>query len=294
MMILTTALPKIIVFFCLVTATIATSSKSIDGSLMKRSLQADTNVTVTSAKGDTLVLYPHSLENARNYIYCELVFNYGDNGSDIYSTSPVAPCDVNWWDNLDLDALATEFGAESVTKNGPQYWSMDFVRVLGSDPFNISGVMMLYGSLLPPGTIGSAPYTVFYPAKNQLLVWADGLPTYRLKDDMNNVYIVQGYKVPESDLPTLGSNFTDLPPGWSYEVVDVTGGNLSITFASDAPIASVQDEFDQIYAQVSEDTSDACWKNYFHELDRRHGRCRRDCGRVLVKHCTCLCVLKPW
>jgi hypothetical protein len=251
------SLPKTSFLFSLVTAASATSKDvRIDGSFMKRSLQADTNVTVTSAKGDTLVLYPQTLENARNFIYCELVFNYGDLGSDIYSTSPVAPCDVNWWDNLDVDALAAEFGAESLTKNGPQYWSMDFVRVLGSEPFNISGVMMPYGSLLPPGTVGQAPYTIFYPAKNQLLIWQDGLPTYRLTDNLNNVFIVQGYKVPESELATLGEDFTDLPPGWQYEVVDVTGGNLSITFASDAPIASTSDEFDQIYALVINGTAD--------------------------------------
>ena len=44
------------------------------------------------------------------------------------------------WDNLDIDALAAEFGAESITKNGPQYWSMDTVSVKGSDErFDMSG-----------------------------------------------------------------------------------------------------------------------------------------------------------
>ena len=45
-----------------------------------------------------------------------LVFDYGDQGSDIYSTSPLAPCDLDWWDGLDLEALAEAFGAEQVNQ----------------------------------------------------------------------------------------------------------------------------------------------------------------------------------
>merc|ERR1712110_674788 len=65
------------------------------------------------------------------------------------------------WDNLDLEALATEFGAESVTKNGPQYWSMDTVTVKGSEEiFDVGGADMVFGANLPPGTMDSPAYSV--------------------------------------------------------------------------------------------------------------------------------------
>jgi len=61
-----------------------------------------------------------TLSGSRGYQYCELVFNYGDAGNDIYSTSPLAESPLGWRDNLDLDALARRFGAQAVFQNGPQ------------------------------------------------------------------------------------------------------------------------------------------------------------------------------
>ena len=73
---------------------------------------------MTACTGQTLTLTSQPLTNSRDWIYCELVFNYPDGcGGDIYSTSPLAECDLDWWDNLDLDALAQELGADSVTKS---------------------------------------------------------------------------------------------------------------------------------------------------------------------------------
>jgi hypothetical protein len=164
-----------------------------------------------------------TLPNSRDFQYCELVFNYGDKGSDIYSTSPLAPCDLDWWDSLDLDALAQEFGAESVTKNGPQWWSMDEVGVLASEPVTIAGVDMNFGAVLPAGTVGgTAQYTVFNTAKNQYLLWEAGQPVYELVDPDGNVYILQGNKIPTDQLATLGDQFQELPEGWQYQVVDLT------------------------------------------------------------------------
>ena len=91
-------------------------------------------VSMTTGQGKTLTLSLLPLTDSRDYIYCELLFIYGELGADIYSTSPLAECLLDWWDKLDLDALAQEFGAESVGKNGSQWWSMDEVRVMGSEP----------------------------------------------------------------------------------------------------------------------------------------------------------------
>lgn len=108
---------------------------------------------------------------------------------------------------------------------------------------------MAFGANLPPGTIGSPKYQVFSPAKTQNLTWKAGQPTYQLIDTAGNAYVMQGYKVPESSLATLGTQFKELPDGWQYKVVNPTE-DLVMNLTPDAPIPSVQDEFDQIYIRV--------------------------------------------
>ena len=205
--------------------------------------------TMTNGQGQTVTLTMQTLPDSRGFEYCELVFDYGDKGSDIYSTSPLAPCSEEWWAGLDLDALATEFGAQSVTKNGPEWWSMDEVGVLASAPVPVAGVDMVYGANLPPGTLGAPQYQVFNPAKTQNLTWLAGRPTYRLVDADGNVYVMQGYKVPEDSLATLGSQFQELPAGWEYQVVNPTE-DLVMNLTPAQPIPSIQDEFDQIYIRI--------------------------------------------
>lgn len=204
--------------------------------------------------GENVSLTLQTLDDSRDYRYCELVFNYGDNGSDIYSTSPLAECSVDWWDNLDLEAVAEEFGADNVTKNGPQNWTMDQVGVLASEPVDVAGVDMVFGAHLPPGTLGTPAYEVFSPAKTQNLVWDAGKPVYELVDPNGTVYVMQGYKVPQDELATLADNMTELPDGWEYRVENLTD-DLVMNLTPDEPIPSTTDEFDQIYIRIPEGSS---------------------------------------
>ncbi len=227
-----------------------------DGSRASAQEQADTSgksnvpaVTMTTGQGKTMTLTMQTLPNSRGYQYCELVFNYGDQGSDIYSTSPLAKANLDWWDNLDVAALAQEFGAESVYKNGPQWWSMDEVGVMASKPVPVAGVDMVFGAHLPPGTLKIAKYTVFSPAKFQNLLWKAGKPVYQLVDPDGHVYILQGHKVPVENLATLGERFQSLPQGWKYRV-NVLEKDLVMKLTPKSPIPSVQDEFDQIYIRI--------------------------------------------
>ena len=102
-------------------------------------------VSMTTGNGKTMTLTLQTLPDSRGYRYCELVFVY-PGGSDIYSTSPLAECSLEWWDDLDLEALAKEFGAKMVIKNGPQWWSMDEVGVMVSQPVPVAGVDMVFGT----------------------------------------------------------------------------------------------------------------------------------------------------
>jgi len=208
-------------------------------------------VTMTTGQGKKMTLTMQTLKKSRGYLYCELVFNYGKKGSDIYSTSPLAEAKLDWWDNLDLEALARQFGAESVYKNGPQWWSMDVVGVMASEPVKVAGVSMVFGAHLPPGTLKIPKYTVFNPAKFQNLVWKAGKPVYQLVDPDQHVYVLQGHKVPTEKLATLGERFKTLPDGWKYRV-KVLREDLVMKLTPRKPIPSVQDEFDQIYIRIPE------------------------------------------
>lgn len=209
-------------------------------------------VTVTTSNGKQMTLTLQGLNDSRGYQYCELVFIYeGNVGADIYTTSPLAPCSLDWWGNLDLTALAQEFGAKMVVKNGPQWWSMDKVGVLVSGPVDVGGAEMAFAAHLPAGTMGIPKYTVFNPAKTQNLVWKAGSPTYRIVDADGYVYMLQGHKIPADKLSTLGEKFQRLPDGWSYQV-NIPAEDLVMNLTSDKPIPSIQDEFDQIYIRIPE------------------------------------------
>lgn len=150
-----------------------------------------------------------------------------------------------------MKALAVEFGAESVYKNGPQWWSMDEVGVMASQPIKVAGVQMVFGAHLPPGTLKIPKYTIFSPAKFQNLVWKAGKPVYELVDADDHAYVLQGHKIPTNDLKSLGEKFKELPKGWEYRV-RVLEEDLVMKLTPREPIPSVQDEFDQIYIRNPE------------------------------------------
>jgi hypothetical protein len=208
-------------------------------------------VEMTTGQGKTYTLSLLPLSKSRGYQYCELIFDYGEKGSDIYSTSPQGEPSLDWWDNLDLKALAKEFGAKRVLKNGPQWWSMDEVAVMGSEAIPVAGVNMAFGANLPPGTMDIPKYTVFNPAKYQNIVWKSGKAVYQLVDVDGHVYVLQGHKIPVDELPTLGKRMKKLPKGWEYRV-QVLSEDLVMHLSPAKPIPSVQDEFDQFYIRIPE------------------------------------------
>lgn len=208
-------------------------------------------VKMSTAQGKEFTLTLQNLPDSREYQYCELVFDYGDKGNDIYSTSPLAKADLSWWDRLDLDALADEFGAKRVFKNGPQWWSMDEVAVMASEPVMVAGTEMVFGANLPPGTMETPKYKVFNPAKYQNLTWKAGKPVYQLVDPDGHVYVVQGHKIPVKRMATLGKEMKKLPEGWTYRVKTLRK-DLVMNLTPHEPIPSVQDEFDQIYIRIPE------------------------------------------
>ena len=207
--------------------------------------------SMMTGQGKTMTLRLNPLPNSRGYRYCELLFNYGNKGLDIYTTSPFGECSLEWWDSLDLQALAKEYGAQSVIKNGPQRWSMDEVALMISEPRSIAGAKMGFGAHLPAGTMETVEYQVFNPAKTQNLVWKAGEPVYQLVDPDGHVYVLQGYKVETRALTVLGDQLQKLPEGWRYRA-EVLAEDLVMNLTPSAPIPSVSDEFHQYYIRIPE------------------------------------------
>jgi hypothetical protein len=73
----------------------------------------------------------------------------------------------------------------------------------------------------------------------------------QLVDAEGHIYVLQGHKVPEEALATLGERFAGLPEGWEYRV-QVLDTDLVMKLTPAAPIPSVQDEFNQIYIRMPE------------------------------------------
>jgi len=233
--------PILVLFLSILTLSLISANQS----------NAAPQAKMKTGQGKEMTLTLKNLPNSRDYLYCELVIQYGDVGSDIYSTSPLKQCSLEWWDNLDMEAVAKELGAKAAIKNGPQWWSMDEVGVMVSEAVTITGVEMVFVAHLPAGTMSTPKYTVFNPAKYQNLVWKAGKPTYQLVDPDGNAYVIQGYKVKKGDLATLGSKFKQLPKGWKYQVVSPKE-DLIMNLTPEHAIPSVQDEFDQILIRIPE------------------------------------------
>lgn len=128
---------------------------------------------------------------------------------------------------------------------------MDEVGVMASEPVQVAGVDMVFGAHLPSGALEIPKYTVFNPAKFQNLIWKAGKPVYQLVDTDGHVYVLQGHKIPVSELASLGKKFENLPEGWEYRV-KVLDEDLVMKLTPRKPIPSIQDEFNQIYIRIPE------------------------------------------
>lgn len=204
------------------------------------------DVTLTTGQGNDITLSFQTLTEKRNWTYCELAFAYEDY-TDVYLTEFSTECSSDWFDKLDLEAVAREMGAKGVHKNGPQSWSMDEVGLMISGPVKIAGVDMVFGVRLPPGVFDLPKYKPFYPDKKMTMLYKAGSPSYQLFDPDGNAYVIMGYKIPRERLLTLADELS-LPDGWKYRIVTPTE-DIYVELISD-PEPHVKDDFNQVYAPI--------------------------------------------
>jgi hypothetical protein len=207
-------------------------------------------VSAQFGTGDVYTLTPQYYANTRELIYCELEFFYnGGTSEDVFNSTGLSDCDAQIWNFMDVDGLAAQFGYESLTQNGPQYWACDILTLNGGEAVNIGGIDMRYGATITAGD-GIPPYTPFNPEKIQFLLYEAGKPIYQLVDPSGNTYVLQARKqwIQYSSLPTLGDQMTQLPEGWSYQSI-VPDADVILNLTENTLNTSVVDEFGQVYIQ---------------------------------------------
>jgi hypothetical protein len=143
-----------------------------------------------------------TFDNTRNMRFGEILV-VKQSGVEVYNTTGLNDCPAELWDSLDLDAIAKQFGALKVQKNGPHYWMMDSQTVSLGEKATFGGLEARWAATLDLATVqkaatGSEPYKVFTPKKTQKMVYAKGKPVYELVDPDGNVYVMQAH---EEEIP---------------------------------------------------------------------------------------------
>jgi hypothetical protein len=178
------------------------------------------------------------------------------NAIDIYNTTGLNDCPASLWDGLNTEALAKQFGALAIQKNGPHYWMMDSQTLSLGETVSFGGLEARWGATVDPAVVkqaakGTVPYTVFNPKKTQKMVYAKGKLVYELIDPDGHVYVLQAReeRFPMESLTTLGQQLKMLPPGWQFRTRTLTE-DLVLDLRADQTIYGVGDEFHQYWMRI--------------------------------------------
>ena len=167
----------------------------------------------------------------RDTRYCEVLLVEGRlirPTAAIYNTVTLNDCPAAAWDALDAEAVKEEWGAISVDKNGPRYWTVDAVEgATGIQQATFGGIDMKLVAFVgvPARAIlngGQVPYAPITVDRTNVWWFDEGKPIFELVDPDGARYRMQSYSQivdPEltyKDLPELGARL-DLPEGWTYE-----------------------------------------------------------------------------
>lgn len=195
-----------------------------------------------------------SVADTRDMRFCEILIVMPE-GVDVYNTTGVSDCPDDLWSKMDLQAVATEFGAEKVEQNGPHFWMMDSQTFDVGKEATIGGIQARWVAQLDPAIMksaakGIAPYTVFTPKKTQKMTYAKGKPAYELVDPEGNIYVLQAHEAqfPIDTLDTLGDRL-DLPEGWQFRT-ETLSEDLVLDLGPDKTIYAVGDVFHQYWTRI--------------------------------------------
>jgi len=200
-------------------------------------------------------LKQYTFKESRDSRYCEIAL-VKPTGIEVYNTTGLNACPAKQWNAMDLEALAKQFGAAKVIKNGPHFWMMDSNTVSFGEEVSFGGLRARYAATLPAGLVaaqakGIPPYKAFPAKKVQKMVYAKGKPVYEIVDPDGNVFVLQARdeQFPVASLAKLGQQMKELPKGWQYRS-RILSEDLVLDLGPGQTIHTLADEFHQYYTQV--------------------------------------------
>ncbi len=163
----------------------------------------------------------------RDLRYCE-IFGISSTSDGIeaaaYNTFPLNNCPQDEWEAIDLEEVSSQIGASLATRNGPRYWTMDFIVsntvTKGRETFGT--VAMRHGAtVLRTASAPSTPYSSRSVERDTEFHFYKGTPVFELIDPEGKIYIMQSYSVQHitdqsfADLASLDERIS-LPSGWQF------------------------------------------------------------------------------
>jgi hypothetical protein len=213
--------------------------------------------------------------NLRHYAFCEFYLGFGKPDPktqlEIYNTTgttgPNSGCPAATFAALDMKKLAVGLGATVVIPNptvqkARKWWVMDELYLYSSgETYNFSGVSAIWVGRMGLGDLKAAAQaakTPYMPLTNtQLTQWVfkSGSTVFLLRAPAGKVYVMQAVTntvdpdLTYTQLPQLGSRLKKLPPGWTYDVKQLTK-DLTFDLRNATPVGFKHltlDEFGNVY-----------------------------------------------
>lgn len=202
-------------------------------------------------------------EDWRNLRYGEIlpIFRSGFNiYVEVYNTISFNELPQDQWDKIDADALAEEFGAQRVIKNGPRYWLVNKIDSRDESEngkiASFGGIeMMLRGKVqfsILDGGLGKTFYAEKEINRATTFHFYKGNRVYELTSPKGEVYRMQSYAqiidktLTIDQLENLGERL-DLPDGWSYHARIL---DSDVAMIADGVAYVINDELGNSYQKV--------------------------------------------
>jgi hypothetical protein len=172
------------------------------------------------------------------------------------SADPRDTCPPALWEKVDPETLKKQYEVVGVYKNGPRYWSMDWIELPVGAERDFDGLKSRWmGQVkLPKGVDlkkkGSSGYKPTTIARKSQMGFGKGKPVFILDDPEGNPWVMQAYSLivdpneTYDSLKDLGSKLK-LPAGWKFRV-KILDEDLTIR-AVNGVAHIVQDDLENTY-----------------------------------------------
>jgi hypothetical protein len=172
---------------------------------------------------------------AFNSRYCEILIVTlleGKIRAEIFGSGSFHDCPQALWDQIDAEAIAEEYGALRVIKNGPRFTIMDEATLPdGTLGQTTTGEVVTFGELQmrqyttvildPSAVTENGAYKTNRADRSNVWLFYAGRRVYELENPEGTRYIMQSYtrardrNLQLGELATLDERL-NLPPGWSF------------------------------------------------------------------------------